>query len=63
MESGLLIALGFAIVIIVLAVGLTRLFRGSPSRRSDANGSRRDGDAAATWVAINRASDDSAGER
>ena len=59
MDSGLLIALAFAVAIILLAIVLTWLTR-KPDRKSgsDVNGSRRDGDAAATWIAIDRASSD-----
>lgn len=49
METGLLIALGFAAAIVVLAVALTRLTRRKPRRERDRSA------AAATWVGIDRA--------
>lgn len=52
MEIAHLIAVGFAIVIIVLAVFLTRLFAGAKKPRYDLNGSKRDGSAIATWAGI-----------
>ncbi len=56
METGILIALGFAVAIIVLAVLLTRLF--SHRGDSDPNGGRADGQANATWIGIRSARDD-----
>ncbi|GIL01939.1 MAG: hypothetical protein BroJett030_18380 [Alphaproteobacteria bacterium] len=56
MEPGLLIALGVAAAIIVLAVVLTRLFRPRPDPH-DLNASQADGRASATWIGI-RASGD-----
>lgn len=50
MDTGLLVALAFAAVIVVLAVALTRITRRKPSTRRD-----RTADDAATWVAIDRA--------
>ncbi|MEC9342685.1 MAG: hypothetical protein VYD64_02450 [Pseudomonadota bacterium] len=54
METGILLALGFAAAIVLLAMVLTRLVshRGS---RGDANASCADGRATATWIGINRA--------
>lgn len=64
METGLLIALGFAVAIIALAILLTRLFSSRKIRR-DLNGSPADGGATATWIGIRAAGnhvDPSAGE-
>ena len=61
METGLLIALVFALAIIVLAIVATRLTSGTKRRdgcHDDPNGSDRDGDAAATWAGISRAGED-----
>lgn len=57
METGLLIALGFAGVVVVLAIALTRLVR-PKTRRGDLNGSEADGQASATWIGIRAAGDD-----
>ncbi len=57
MESGLLIALAFAVAIIALALLLGRLGKGKRDPH-DINGSRRDGDAAATWTGIREAGRD-----
>ena len=58
METAHFIAIGFAMVIIVLAIVLTRLFAGSKRPRYDINGSKRDGDAIATWAGIRGAGKD-----
>jgi len=56
METAILIALGFAVAIIVLAILLTRLV--SNRGGSDPNASRADGRATATWVGIRSARGD-----
>ena len=57
MDGAIVIALGFALAIIVLAIFLTRL---APrrKRRRDVNGSPTDGRASATWIGINAARGD-----
>ena len=57
-EGGLLIALGVAFAIIVLAILLTRLFGQSGRRYDDVNGSPSDGRANATWIGIRAARDE-----
>lgn len=63
METGLLIALGFGVAMVVLALALARLF---PSRgrrdRHDLNASPADGRAAATWLGMRAGNDETAGE-
>lgn len=61
METGILIALGFAAIIIVLALFIGRLLaRSRPRRRDphDINASPHDGRASATWVGIREAGRD-----
>ena len=58
MEKGVLIALGFAIAIILLAIVLTRLFSRSNKDRHDINGRQGDGAAEATWAGIKHAQRD-----
>ncbi len=61
METGILIALGFAAIIIVLALFLGRLMARSKPRRGDPhdiNSSAHDGRASATWVGIREAGRD-----
>jgi hypothetical protein len=53
-ETGLLVALGFAAIVIVLAIAVTRLI-GRGRDPGDRNG--RDGDAAAMWEGVRRARD------
>jgi len=60
-ETGILIALGFAAIIIVLALFLGRLMARSKPRRGDPhdiNSSAHDGRASATWVGIREAGRD-----
>jgi len=62
-EPGILIALVIGIVIAVAAVAASALVEGRKQRRRefgrhDANASRRDGDAAATWIGIREAGHD-----
>ena len=61
METGILIALGFAAVIIALALFLGHLLARSKPRRGDPhdiNSSAHDGRASATWVGIREAGRD-----
>lgn len=56
MEPGLLIALAFAAVIILLAVVLTWAFPSATRRdRHDLNASPADGRATATWIGVHAA--------
>ena len=57
MESGVLLAIAAAVAIIVVAVLATWLLGSAKKSRHDLNASRRDGDAAATWIGINAARD------
>ncbi|MFZ1814009.1 MAG: hypothetical protein WBO55_09635 [Rhizobiaceae bacterium] len=57
MDTSILIFLGVAVAIILLAILLGRLIRPS-SAASDKNARRADGEAAATWIGINRAGSD-----
>ena len=57
MEFGLVAALAFAVIIIVLAVLLTRAF-GSNRLKGDLNRSDADGRGAATWIGIREAGKD-----
>lgn len=54
METGILVALAFAAIVVVLAIAVTRLI-GRGRDPGDRNG--RDGDAAAMWEGIRRARD------
>lgn len=61
MDRGILIALGFAAVIVVVALLLGRMLaRSKPRRRDprDINASPHDGRASATWVGIREAGRD-----
>jgi hypothetical protein len=58
MQTGSLIAVGFGVAVIALAMALTRLFGRRRQRRGDINGQDRDGDAAATWSGIRQSGRD-----
>jgi hypothetical protein len=58
MDTGPLLALGFAAVVIVLAIVLGRLLRRNGRDKNDINGSDRDNRANATWIGIREAGRD-----